>query len=191
MPSGLGHAPRALPAGTASGSFRAGHSSQLPEARRAHARLQIAAAAVRPWPWRSMTTETSIPSIREGIKLLISPDASPPATTRPSHASKQAQPTSVWHAVNLQQNSMTSAAGATLGTSSNAVEAFKVETPQQLQVGLYHSMLHRPPISLRQLSVAQICKEGRAGAIQIKHCFGLIQHPALSSMPVSCCIAVL
>lgn len=97
--------------------------------RRSPKSLQVAAAAVHPWPWRSMGSDSSIPSPREGVKLPPSPFA--PLAFEQS--AKQADPGSLWHAVDLPEGNASSVPSAMESTES-AAQAFRVQSPQQLQV---------------------------------------------------------
>lgn len=129
MPSGL-----KLRSTTASGRLASGSFAlQLykPRHNHTHTHAQIAATAVHPWPWRSMTSASSTLGLKEGIKLLMSPFASPNTSAR---STKQADPSSVWHAVDLQQQNTPSEACEPLDTAGSVAKAFKVHTSQQLQV---------------------------------------------------------
>ena len=110
-------------------------SCGLTARRRTRKGLQVAAAAVHPWPWRSMGSDSSKPSLREGVKLPPSPFA--PHVNEQS--ANQAGPGSVWHAVDLQQGSASSVPYA-MESIEAAAQAFRVQSPQQLQVHDHEDM---------------------------------------------------
>ena len=98
--------------------------------------LQVTAAAVHPWPWRSMGSSMNVPSLREGVKL-------PPSSFAPhvsGQSAKQADPGSTWHAVDLQEGSAPSVASA-VESNEAAAKAFRVQSPQQVQVH-HHDDMH-------------------------------------------------
>ena len=92
-----------------------------------HSRLPIAAAAVHPWPWRSMSTD-STPSLKQGVKL-----SSRPIASHFGQPAKQAETESLWHAVDLQEDSSSYVPSAVESTEA-AADAFKVKSAEQLQV---------------------------------------------------------
>lgn len=129
MPSGV-QSPLNIPTGkSALGCLSAAPQSLSTARRQTHSRLPVAAAAVHPWPWRNMSTDSSSPSLRQGVKL-SSPLVPSQSFAQPA---KQSDPESVWHAVDLQEDSSSSIPSAVEATEA-AAEAFRVESPQQLQV---------------------------------------------------------
>lgn len=92
-------------------------------------RLQAAAVPMHPWSLRNKCSSPSPPSLAQGVKL--------PGFGVAPHGLKQpaklAKPDSVWHAVDLQEDSMSFVPSAADPTTA-AAQAFQVQSLQQLQV---------------------------------------------------------
>ena len=98
--------------------------------------LQIIAAAVHPWPWRSRGCDSSNSCLRKRVKL-------PPSPFVPhvfGQSAKQAEPGSIWYAIDLQEGSASSTPSAMESTEA-AAKAFRVQSPEHLQVH-HHEDMH-------------------------------------------------
>lgn len=92
-------------------------------------RLQAAAVPMHPWSLRNKCSSSSTPSLPQGVKLPVF-GAAPHVLKQ---LAEQAKPDSVWHAVDLQEDS-TSPMPSTADPTKAAAQAFQVQSVQQLQV---------------------------------------------------------
>lgn len=88
------------------------------------------AAAVRPWPWRSISRENSSNTSGKEVKQLLVPHTSQDALGR----SVQQVSRSVWHGIELEEGSLPQQTRASADTVNAAVAAFKVHNSDLLQV---------------------------------------------------------
>lgn len=111
---------------TGPGQFCTASRLRLTPLTHTHSHLQVAAAAVHPWPWCNLSPDFSL---KQGCRLPSSPFA-PHGIGQPA---KQAEAQCAWHAVDLQEDSSSSAPSAGDSTDA-AADAFRVHSLQQLQV---------------------------------------------------------
>ncbi len=106
---------------------------QLPmgkTARRVQGPVQVSAVAVRPWPWRTLSGDSTMSLTKEARQLLM-----PFNVHAPLHSSsRQKEASPVWHGIDLTEGSKPSATMAPANTVEAAATAFKVHTPELLQV---------------------------------------------------------
>lgn len=98
--------------------------------RRVQGNMLTLAAAVRPWPWRSISRENTSNTSGTEVKQLLVPHTSQDALSR----SVQQVSHSVWHGIELEEGSLPHQKKASAETVSAAVAAFKVHNSDLLQV---------------------------------------------------------
>ena len=134
MPLGI-KSPLTLPTGKPDlGCLGATPSYSFRATRHTPKGLQVTAAAVHPWPWRSSGSDSSNSNVREGVKPQF-----PFAPRVFGQSAKQVELGSLWHAVDLQEGSASSAPSAMEFTAA-AAKTFRVQSSQQLQVHNHEEM---------------------------------------------------
>lgn len=117
------------------GCLNTGTLNCLTAHRRTPSRLQAAAVPMHPWSLCNKCSSSSTPSLAQGVKLPVF-GAAPHDLKQPA---TQAKPDSVWHAVDLQEDS-TPHVPSTTDPAKAAAQAFQVQSLQQLQVNGYNMM---------------------------------------------------
>ena len=96
--------------------------------RRVHALVPASAAAVSPWPWRSMTGEQRNSNLGKEANQLLAPIAGHHSLERQQKAQ------TVWHGIELKDGSVTCQSSAPTEAVEAAVAAFRVHSSDLLQV---------------------------------------------------------